>query len=157
MGNIKSDSYLSCRSTALTSPSFLSPISSTQNVLFPLSPSLGHDLLLVVSQFSPIYPLWLRDNEGARSERNCPIPPFQILASSLNFFCPFYIIGIAMPWVPIQLVLKNRLKNHLKNHLRSKFDSVTCLNYPFLVFSQYTKSQVVCFSSGFSSSFSSGF
>ena len=28
--------------------------------------------------------------------------------------------------------LKNRLKNRLKNHLRSKFDSMTCLNYPFL-------------------------
>ena len=39
--------------------------------------------------------------------------------------------------------LKNRLKNCLKKHLRSKFDSVTCLNYPLLVFSQYRKSQVV--------------
>ena len=39
--------------------------------------------------------------------------------------------------------LKNRLKNRLKNHLRSNFDFVTCLNYPFLVFSHYRKSQVV--------------
>ena len=37
----------------------------------------------------------------------------------------------------------NWLKNRLKNHLRSKFDSVTCLNYQFLVFSQHRKSQVI--------------
>ena len=39
--------------------------------------------------------------------------------------------------------LKDRLKNRLKNHLRCKFDSATCLNYPFLEFFQYRESQVV--------------
>ena len=46
----------------------------------------------------------------------------------------------------------NWLKNRLKNHLRSKFDSVASLNYPFLVFSQYRKSQV-----GFQAIFQAGF
>ena len=36
---------------------------------------------------------------------------------------------------------KNRLKNRLRIRLRLNFDSITCLNYPFLDFFQYRKSQ----------------
>ena len=52
--------------------------------------------------------------------------------------------------------LKNPLKNPLKNALRFQFDSETCLNYPFLEFSQYRKSPVI-FLSGFSCDFSINF
>ena len=41
---------------------------------------------------------------------------------------PAYADGVKIPRGPIQL------KNGLKNHLRYHFDSVACLNHPFLNF-----------------------
>ena len=55
----------------------------------------------------------------------------------------FRLLRILWRQGPNSIEKKLGLSFGLKNGLRFQFDSVTCLNYPFLQFSQYNKSQMV--------------